>query len=52
LRERPVPTLQAWFGTPGSSAGVPLPVRALLHLFVTGPERRMVRGAARRLFRA
>ena len=52
LRERPVQTLQAWFGTPGSSAGVPLPVRVLLHLFVTGPERRVVLGAARRLFRA
>ena len=51
LRERPVQTLQAWFGTPGSSAGVPLPVRVLLHLFVTGPERRVVLGAARRLFR-
>lgn len=52
LREQPVQTLQAWFGTPGSSAGVPLPVRVLLHLFVTGRERRVVRGAARRLFRS
>jgi hypothetical protein len=31
---------------------VPLPVRMLLHLFVTGPERRIVRGAAQRLFRS
>ena len=52
LRDRPVETLQGWFGTPGSSAGVPLPVRVLLHLFVTGPERRVVLRAARRLFRA
>jgi MoaA/NifB/PqqE/SkfB family radical SAM enzyme len=50
LRERPVETLQAWFGTPGSPAGVPRPVRLLLRLLVTGPERRIVRGAARRLF--
>ena len=52
LRERPVETLQAWFGTPGSFASVPVPVRVLLHVFVTGPERRVVLGAARRLFRA
>ena len=51
LRDRPVETLQAWFGTPGSSAGVPGPVRLLLRLLVTGPERRFVRGAARRLLR-
>lgn len=51
LREHPVETLQAWFGTPGSSAGLPRPVRLLLHLLVTGPERRFVRGAARRLLR-
>jgi MoaA/NifB/PqqE/SkfB family radical SAM enzyme len=49
LRERPVETLQAWFGTPGSSAGLPRPVRVLVRLLVTGPERRFVRGAARRL---
>jgi MoaA/NifB/PqqE/SkfB family radical SAM enzyme len=52
LRERPVQTLQAWFGTPGSSAGVPLPLRMLLHLLVTGPERHVVLATARRLFRA
>jgi MoaA/NifB/PqqE/SkfB family radical SAM enzyme len=51
LRERPVETLQAWFGTPGSSAGLPGPVRLLLHVFVTGPERRLLRSAARRLLR-
>jgi MoaA/NifB/PqqE/SkfB family radical SAM enzyme len=51
LRERPVETLQTWFGTPGSSAGMPFPVRLLVRLFVTGPERRLARGAARRLLR-
>jgi MoaA/NifB/PqqE/SkfB family radical SAM enzyme len=51
LREKPVETLQAWFGTPGSSAGLPLPVRGLLRVFVTGPERRIMRNAARRLLR-
>ena len=51
LRERPVETLQAWFGTPGSSAGLPRTVRLLVRLLVTGPERRFVRGAARRLLR-
>jgi MoaA/NifB/PqqE/SkfB family radical SAM enzyme len=50
LREQPVETLQAWFGTPGSFAGVPRPVRLLIRLLVTGPERRLVRSAARRLF--
>ena len=51
LRERPVETLQTWFGSPGSSAALPPPVRVLLRLLVTGPERRFVRGAARRLLR-
>ncbi|HUE86898.1 MAG TPA: hypothetical protein VMO26_12560 [Vicinamibacterales bacterium] len=51
LREQPVATLQAWFGTPGSSTGLPRPVRLLLRLLVTGPERRFVRGAARLLLR-
>jgi MoaA/NifB/PqqE/SkfB family radical SAM enzyme len=51
LRERPAATLQEWFGTPGSQAGMPLTVRLLLRLLVTGPERRFVRGAARRLLR-
>lgn len=51
LRERPVETLQAWFGTPGSSAGLPAPVRLLTRLLVTGPEHRLVRGVARRLLR-
>ena len=49
LRERPVETLQAWFGSPGSSAGLPCGIRLLVRLLVTGPERRYVRGAARRL---
>jgi MoaA/NifB/PqqE/SkfB family radical SAM enzyme len=51
LRERPVDTLQAWFGTPGSYDGLPRPVRLLVRLLVTGPERRFVRGAARLLLR-
>ena len=49
LRERPVETLQEWFGTPGSFAGVPVPVRMLLRLLVTGRSTSLVRGAARRL---
>jgi MoaA/NifB/PqqE/SkfB family radical SAM enzyme len=49
LRERPVETLQTWYGTPGSPADLPRLVRVLLRLLVTGPERRFVRGAARRL---
>jgi MoaA/NifB/PqqE/SkfB family radical SAM enzyme len=51
LRERPVETLQTWFGTPGSSAGMPLSVRLLLRVFVTGPERRVVHGLARVVLR-
>ena len=51
LRESPVETLQTWFGTPGSLAGLPPPVRVLVRLLVTGPERRVVRRAARRLLR-
>jgi MoaA/NifB/PqqE/SkfB family radical SAM enzyme len=51
LRERPVQTLQVWFGTQGTMAGLPYPVRLLLRVLVTGRERRFVRGAARRLLR-
>ena len=51
LRERPVETLQNWFGSPGSFAGVPRSVRLLVRLLVTGPERRFLRGAASRLLR-
>ena len=51
LRAHPVETLQHWYGTPGSSATMPLAVRALLHVFVTGPERHVTRRAAKRLFR-
>jgi MoaA/NifB/PqqE/SkfB family radical SAM enzyme len=51
LREQPVETLQAWFGTPGSPSGLPHSVRLLVRLLVTGPERRFVRGAARWLLR-
>jgi MoaA/NifB/PqqE/SkfB family radical SAM enzyme len=50
LPERPVETLHAWFGTGGSTAGLPRPIRLLVRLLVTGPERRFVLGAARRLF--
>ena len=51
LRERPVETLQAWFGNPATDSGLPPSVRVLIRLLVTGPERRFVRGAARRLLR-
>jgi MoaA/NifB/PqqE/SkfB family radical SAM enzyme len=51
LRERPVDTLQSWFGAE-SPQQLPLPVRALLRALVTGPERRLVRRAARRLLGA
>ena len=52
LRDAPVETLQTWFGSPGSSSGLPLPVRALLHVFVTGRTRRLARRAAGRLLGA
>lgn len=42
---------QTWFETPGSPDRLPAPVRLLVRLFVTGPERRFVRSAARRLLR-
>jgi MoaA/NifB/PqqE/SkfB family radical SAM enzyme len=51
LRERPVETLHAWLGTGGSPARLPLPVRLLVRLLVTGPERRFIRAAAGRLLR-
>lgn len=51
LRERPAETLEAWFGTPGAGDGMPRSVRVLRRLLVTGPERRFIRGAARRLLR-
>jgi MoaA/NifB/PqqE/SkfB family radical SAM enzyme len=51
LRERPAETLHAWFGTTDAPSGLPRPVRVLLHVLVTGPERRLVRSAARRLLR-
>lgn len=52
LRQRPVETLQNWFGSPGSFAGVPRSVRLLVRLLVTGRERRFVRAAARLLLGA
>jgi MoaA/NifB/PqqE/SkfB family radical SAM enzyme len=45
LRERPVDTLKSWFGAPHSSE-LPMPVRALLALLVTGPARTVVRRVA------
>ena len=50
LRERPVETLQDWFGGSGATE-MPRAVRLLLHVLVTGPERRWVRGIARRVLR-
>lgn len=51
LRADPIGTLNAWF-EPGSgtSSGTPLPVRVLLWMFVTGPQRALFRRAARRVF--
>jgi MoaA/NifB/PqqE/SkfB family radical SAM enzyme len=46
LREAPVRTLDNWFGSPSEP---PLPVRALVHLFVTGRARGLARRAAGRL---
>jgi MoaA/NifB/PqqE/SkfB family radical SAM enzyme len=51
LRERPIETLHAWLGTGGSPDRLPLAVRLLVRVLVTGPERRFVRRAARRLLR-
>jgi MoaA/NifB/PqqE/SkfB family radical SAM enzyme len=51
LRERPIETLHAWFGSDDSPDRQPLPVRLLVRLLVTGPERRFIRNAARRLLR-
>lgn len=51
LRERPVETLQTWFGAPGSNAGMPMSVRLLLRVLVTGPERRVVHSIARTILR-
>ncbi|HET7221544.1 MAG TPA: radical SAM protein [Vicinamibacterales bacterium] len=51
LRERPIETLQAWFDGDDAPASQPLPVRLLVHLLITGPERRFIRDAARRLLR-
>jgi MoaA/NifB/PqqE/SkfB family radical SAM enzyme len=49
LRENPTGTLESWFASPGSTSDVPLPVRALLHIFVTGPTRTVARRAVGRL---
>jgi hypothetical protein len=49
LRENPTGTLESWFASPGTGADLPLPVRALLHLFVTGPTRTVARRAVGRL---
>jgi MoaA/NifB/PqqE/SkfB family radical SAM enzyme len=52
LRESPVETLQGWFGQSGSPSGMPLPVRLLLQVFVTGRARGFARRAAGRLLGA
>lgn len=49
LREKPLETLESWFCSPGSPSGLPLPVRALVHLFVTGRTRTLARRTAGRL---
>ena len=51
LRERPAETLQTWFGTAESADALPAPVRLMLRVLVTGPERRFIRRAARLLLR-
>ncbi|HXW07222.1 MAG TPA: hypothetical protein VD833_18445, partial [Vicinamibacterales bacterium] len=52
LRATPVETLQGWFGSSDSPSGMPLPVRALLRVFVTGRTRTLARRAAGRLLGA
>ncbi|HET9262907.1 MAG TPA: radical SAM protein [Vicinamibacterales bacterium] len=52
LREAPAETLESWFVHSGSTSGMPLPVRALLGVFVTGPTRTLARRAAGRLLGA
>jgi MoaA/NifB/PqqE/SkfB family radical SAM enzyme len=48
LREHPTETLEAWF----AAGTLPLTVRVLARTLVTGPESRLLRGAARRLLGA
>lgn len=53
LREHPTRTLESWYAAPdGSPAAMPLPVRALLRLFVTGRASRLARRSAGRLLGA
>jgi MoaA/NifB/PqqE/SkfB family radical SAM enzyme len=52
LRETPVQTLERWFGQSGSQGTLPLSVRALLQIFVTGPTHKVARRAAGRLLGA
>jgi hypothetical protein len=47
LRTRPADTLDSWFGASGAGTGMPAPVRLLKRIFITGPEARAVRHAAR-----
>ena len=51
LRADPAGTLRAWFSPEGSPSGaaMPMSVRLLLWLFVTGPQRDLVRRAAARV---
>jgi MoaA/NifB/PqqE/SkfB family radical SAM enzyme len=52
LREAPVQTLESWFASSGTPGPLPLPVRALVQLFVTGRTRRLARRAVGRLLGA
>ena len=49
LRDNPAGTLETWFASPGSASDLPFPVRALLHIFVTGPTRTVARRTVGRL---
>jgi hypothetical protein len=49
LREQPAATLESWFASAGSASDLPFSVRALLHIFVTGPTRTVARRAVARL---
>jgi MoaA/NifB/PqqE/SkfB family radical SAM enzyme len=49
LRENPSGTLESWFASRGSTSAMPLPVRALLHIFATGPTRTIARRVVGRM---
>jgi MoaA/NifB/PqqE/SkfB family radical SAM enzyme len=51
LREHPVETLAQWFSpAPGMTPRLPLSVRALKWMFITGPQHRLFQKTAVRLF--